>query len=129
MAEIVDLPYASTKVRFMVICAKDYAVKLSSLGICSSVAEALWLRCDRVPVTFLLRCCCIAVVQCRRRVVGIFLYGIVEKTLGGIWRCSTPKKASEEGIFARKGGLYAIYLHKDFAAVQINCTFAADFTN
>lgn len=50
MAEIVDLPYASTKVRFMVICAKDYAVKLSSLGICSSVAEALWLRCDRVAV-------------------------------------------------------------------------------
>lgn len=41
MAEIGDLPYASTKVRFMVICAKDYAVKLSSLGICSSVAEAL----------------------------------------------------------------------------------------
>lgn len=36
-----DLPYASTKVRFMVICAKDYAVKLSSLGICSSVEEAL----------------------------------------------------------------------------------------
>ena len=33
MAEIGDLPYASTKVRFMVICAKDYAVKLSSLGI------------------------------------------------------------------------------------------------
>lgn len=41
MAEIGDLPYASTKVRFMVICAKDYAVKLSSLGICSSVEEAL----------------------------------------------------------------------------------------
>lgn len=40
-----------------------------------------------------------------------------------------PKKASWEGIFARKGGLYAIYLHKDFVAVQINCTFAADFTN
>lgn len=39
----------------MVICAKDYAVKLSSLGICSSVAEALWLRCDRVPVALLLR--------------------------------------------------------------------------
>lgn len=58
MAEIVDLPYASTKVRFMVICAKDYAVKLSSLGICSSVAEALWLRCDRVPVAFLLHCSC-----------------------------------------------------------------------
>lgn len=55
--------------------------------------------------------------------------GQFEKALGGIWRCSTPKKASEEGIFARKGGLYAIYLHKDFAAVQINCTFAADFTN
>lgn len=55
MAEIVDLPYASTKVRFMVICAKDYAVKLSSLGICSSVAEALWLRCGRVPVALLLR--------------------------------------------------------------------------
>lgn len=53
MAEIWDLPYASTKVRFMVICAKDYAVKLSSLGICSSVAEALWLRCDRVPVALL----------------------------------------------------------------------------
>lgn len=41
MAEIGDLPYASTKVRFMVICAKDYAVKLSSLGICNSVEEAL----------------------------------------------------------------------------------------
>ena len=55
MAEIGDLPYASTKVRFMVICAKDYAVKLSSLGICSSVEEALWLCCDRVAVALLLR--------------------------------------------------------------------------
>ena len=90
---------------------------------------ALRKRYGCVVTAFLLRCCCIAVVRCRRRVVGIFLYGIVEKTLGGTWRCSTPKKASEEGIFARKGGLYAIYLHKDFAAVQINCTFAADFTN
>lgn len=68
MAEIGDLPYATTKVRFMVICAKDYAVKLSSLGICSSVEEALWLCCDRV-----------AVARCRRRVVGIFLYGALEK--------------------------------------------------
>lgn len=48
MAEIGDLPYASTKVRFMVICAKDYAVKLSSLGICSSVMAALLLRCCAV---------------------------------------------------------------------------------
>ena len=55
MAEIGDLPYASTKVRFMVICAKDYAVKLSSLGICSSVEEALWLCCDRIAVALLLR--------------------------------------------------------------------------
>ena len=73
MAEIGDLPYASTKVRFMVICAKDYAVKLSSLGICSSVEEALWLCCDRVAVALLLP-------RCRRRVVGIFLYGALEKS-------------------------------------------------
>lgn len=39
----------------MVICAKDYAVKLSSLGICSSVEEALWLCCDCVAVALLLR--------------------------------------------------------------------------
>lgn len=64
MAEIGDLPYASTKVRFMVICAKDYAVKLSSLGICSSVEEALWLCCDRVAVTLLLRCCAVQEACC-----------------------------------------------------------------
>lgn len=126
MAEIVDLPYASTKVRFMVICAKDYAVKLSSLGICRSVAEALWLRCDRVPVALLLHCSCAVQQAC---CWNNPLWGSLKILLRGTWRCSTPKKASEEGIFARKGGLYAIYLHKDFAAVQINCTFAADFTN
>lgn len=79
------------------------------------------------------RCCCVAVALQLCSVGGVLLeysfMGQFEKALGGIWRCSTPKKASEEGIFARKGGLYAIYLHKDFAAVQINCTFAADFTN
>lgn len=64
MAEIGDLPYASTKVRFMVICAKDYAVKLSSLGICSSVEEALWLCCDRVAVALLLLCCCAVQEAC-----------------------------------------------------------------
>lgn len=114
MAEIWDLPYASTKVRFMVICAKDYAVKLSSLGICSSVMAALLLRCCAVQ-----EACC----------WNIPLWGGLKKLLGGIWCCPTPKKASVEDIFARKGGLYAIYLHKDFVAVQINCTFAADFTN
>lgn len=114
MAEIGDLPYASTKVRFMVICAKDYAVKLSSLSICSSVMAALLLRCCAVQ-----EACC----------WNIPLWGGLKKLLGGIWCCPTPKKASVEDIFARKGGLYAIYLHKDFVAVQINCTFAADFTN
>lgn len=114
MAEIGDLPYASTKVRFMVICAKDYAVKLSSLGICSSVMAALLLRCCVVQ-----EACC----------WNIPLWGGLKKLLGGIWCRTTPKKASVEDIFARKGELYAIYLHKDFAAVQINCTFAADFTN
>ncbi len=114
MAEIGDLPYASTKVRFMVICAKDYAVKLSSLGICSSVMAALLLRCCTVQ-----EACC----------WNIPLWGGLKKLLGGIWCCPTPKKASVEDIFARNGGLYAIYLHKDFVAVQINCTFAADFTN
>lgn len=114
MVEIGDLPYASTKVRFMVICAKDYAVKLSSLGICSSVMAALLLRCCAVQ-----EACC----------WNIPLWGGLKKLLGGIWCCPTPKKASVEDIFARNGGLYAIYLHKDFVAVQINCTFAADFTN
>ena len=110
----------------------------------------LWLYVPRImPLNFLLwvfvvalrkrysssvvalwpHCCCV-VARCRRRVVGTFLNGVVwKKLLGGIWCCPTPKKASVEDIFARKGGLYAIYLHKDFVAVQINCTFAADFTN
>lgn len=91
---------------------------------------ALRKRYGCVVTALLLHCCCFAVARCRRRVVGIFLYGALEKKLlGGIWCCPTPKKASVEGIFARNGGLYAIYLHKDFVAVQINCTFAADFTN
>lgn len=91
---------------------------------------ALRKRYGCVVTALLLHCCCFAVARCRRRVIGIFLYGALEKKLlGGIWCCPTPKKASVEDIFARKGGLYAIYLHKDFVAVQINCTFAADFTN
>ena len=69
MAEIGDLPYASTKVRFMVICAKDYAVKLSSLGICSSVEEALWL----CVTALLLHCCCIAVALLLRGAGGVLL--------------------------------------------------------
>ena len=80
MAEIGDLPYASTKVRFMVICAKDYAVKLSSLDICSSVEEVLRKRYGCVVTALLLHCCCFAVARCRRRVVGIFLYGALEKS-------------------------------------------------
>ena len=99
----------------------------------------LWLYVPRImPLNFLLwvfvvalwpHCCCV-VARCRRRVVGTFLvWGGLKKLLGGIWCCPTPKKASVEDIFARNGGLYAIYLHKDFVAVQINCTFAADFTN
>ena len=59
---------------------------------------ALRKRYGCVVTALLLHCCCFAVARCRRRVVGIFLYG-------------------------------ALDLHKDFVAVQINCTFAADFTN
>lgn len=73
----------------------------------------------------LLRCYAVQEACCW----NIPLWGSLKKLLGGIWCCPTPKKASVEDIFARNGGLYAIYLHKDFVAVQINCTFAADFTN
>lgn len=73
MAEIGDLPYASTKVRFMVICAKDYAVKLSSLGICSSVEEALRKRYGCVVTALLLRCCCIAVALLLHGAGGVLL--------------------------------------------------------
>lgn len=86
-----------------------------------------------VVTALLLHCCCIAVALLLRGAGGVLLefsfMGHLKKLLGGIWCCPTPKKASVEDIFARKGGLYAIYLHKDFVAVQINCTFAADFTN
>lgn len=87
---------------------------------------ALRKRYGCVVTALLLHCSCAVQEACCWNIPYMRQF---EKTLGGIWRCSTPKKASEEGIFARKGGLYAIYLHKDFAAVQINCTFAADFTN
>lgn len=87
---------------------------------------ALRKRYGCVVTALLLHCCCAVQEAC---CWNIPLWGSLKNLLGGIWCCPTPKKASVEDIFARKGGLYAIYLHKDFVAVQINCTFAADFTN